>query len=62
MARFTTDQLREAIQKHMHQVAIERGRKGGTTRAKNMTAAERSAAARRAVQVRWKKAKKKPAG
>jgi len=34
------------------------GAKGGKARAKNMTAAERSEAARRAVQVRWRKAKK----
>lgn len=34
------------------------GAKGGSARAKNMTAAERSEAARRAVAARWAKAKK----
>ena len=35
------------------------GAQGGEARAKNMTAAERSESARRAVQARWRKAKKK---
>lgn len=33
------------------------GKKGGPARAAKMTAEERSASARKAVQVRWKKAK-----
>jgi len=44
----------------MRRIAAAGGRKGGKARAKNMTAAERSDASRRAVQARWaKKAKKK---
>jgi hypothetical protein len=39
----------------------EAGRKGGKARAKSMTKAERSEAARKAVQARWAKAKKKAA-
>lgn len=38
--------------------AVALGRKGGTARAKNMTAKKRSEAARKAVLARW--AKKKP--
>jgi len=37
--------------------AVKLGRKGGNARVKSMTAAERSEAARKAVTVRWKKAK-----
>ena len=37
--------------------AVERGRKGGLTRAQRTSAAERSEDARRAVQARWDKAK-----
>jgi len=37
----------------------ELGRKGGTARAANMSAEERSAAARKAVQARWAKRKAK---
>jgi hypothetical protein len=33
--------------------AVERGTKGGRTRAQRMTAEERSEAARRAAQARW---------
>jgi hypothetical protein len=36
------------------------GKQGGATRASNMTAAERKAAARRAAQARWGKSKKTP--
>jgi len=35
----------------------ELGRVGGQTRAKNMTAADRSASARKAAQARWAKRK-----
>jgi hypothetical protein len=34
------------------------GRKGGLTRAKNLTAAQRSAIAKKAAKARWKSAKK----
>jgi hypothetical protein len=33
--------------------AVERGQKGGRTRAQRMTPEQRSAAARRAAQARW---------
>ena len=33
--------------------AVERGKKGGSTRANRMTPEQRSEAARRAAQVRW---------
>jgi len=33
--------------------AVERGQKGGRTRAERMTAEQRSAAARRAARARW---------
>jgi hypothetical protein len=36
------------------------GKKGGTRRAANMTAEQRSEAARKAVQARWAKDKPKP--
>jgi len=39
----------------------EAGRRGGTKRAKKMTAKQRSEAARKAVLARWAKAKKKKA-
>jgi hypothetical protein len=55
----TAAQLREALREYMRRIAVEGGRKGGTARAKNMTAAERSEAARAAVRVRWAKAKAK---
>jgi hypothetical protein len=42
--------------KNKHAVAL--GKKGGTARAKNMTAKERSEGARKAVQARWSKLKK----
>jgi hypothetical protein len=35
----------------------EAGRKGGQARAENMTAEQRSASARKAVQARWKRVK-----
>jgi hypothetical protein len=35
------------------------GRKGGLTRARNLTAAERSAIAKKAAKARWKAARKK---
>jgi hypothetical protein len=35
------------------------GRKGGLTRAKNLTAAERTAIAKKAARARWKAARKK---
>lgn len=38
----------------------ELGRAGGRARAENMTAAERSDAARRAVQARWARTPRKP--
>jgi hypothetical protein len=40
----------------------ELGRAGGRARAANMTAEERSAAARAAVQARWAKVKKEKRG
>jgi hypothetical protein len=45
--------------KNPHAVAL--GRKGGTARAKNLTAKERSEGARKAVLARWAKAKGKTA-
>jgi len=39
------------------EVFAELGRIGGQTRAKNMTASERSAGARKAVRARWAKRK-----
>lgn len=46
--------------KNPHAVALGRkgGKKGGLARAANMTPEERSLSAKRAVQARWKKAKK----
>jgi hypothetical protein len=38
--------------------AVALGKRGGTARAKNMTAKERSDAARKAVLARWAKAKR----
>jgi hypothetical protein len=37
--------------------AVALGKKGGTARAKNMTAKERKESAQKAVQARWAKAK-----
>ena len=50
--------------KNPHAVALGRkgGKKGGAARAANLTAEERSEAARKAVLARWKKAKNKPSG
>ena len=45
--------------KNPHAVAL--GRKGGTARAKNLTAKQRSEGARKAVLARWAKAKGKTA-
>jgi hypothetical protein len=60
MARkMTGTQVREALREYMRQIAVEGGRKGGKARAKNMTAAKRSASARKAARARWRKAKKK---
>jgi hypothetical protein len=39
--------------------AVALGRRGGTVRAKNLTDAERSEAARKAVQARWNQARAK---
>jgi general stress protein YciG len=49
-----------AKRKDPHAVALGRkgGKKGGVARAANMSPEERSEAARKAVQARWKKAKK----
>lgn len=38
--------------------AVALGRKGGEARAKNLTAAQRSDSARKAVEARWEKTKK----
>ncbi|MGD0948609.1 MAG: hypothetical protein ABSA52_14410 [Candidatus Binatia bacterium] len=48
-----------AKRKNPHAVALGRkgGKKGGAARAANLTPKERSEAARKAVQARWKKAK-----
>ena len=45
--------------KNQHAVAL--GRKGGTARAKNLTAKQRSEGARKAVLARWRKEKAKTA-
>jgi len=59
MARKVTGaQIRAALREHMRRIAVEGGRKGGTARAKNMSAAKRSASARKAARARWRKAKK----
>jgi hypothetical protein len=42
---------------HEHYLAI--GRKGGATRAKNLTPEQRRQSARKAAQARWSKPKKK---
>jgi len=39
--------------------AVALGRRGGQARARNMTAQQRKEAARKAIQARWAKAKKK---
>ena len=41
--------------KELREYFAKEGKRGGATRAKNMTAEERSAAARRAVEARWAK-------
>jgi len=54
MARKATlSQVREALREYMRQIAIEGGRKGGKARAKNLSAAKRSASARKAARARW---------
>jgi len=45
--------------KRKNPYAVALGRKGGKARVKNLSPEERSAAARKAVQARWEKAKKK---
>jgi hypothetical protein len=49
-----------AHRKNPHAVALGRkgGKKGGPARAKKMSAEERSASARHAVEARWRKAKR----
>lgn len=44
-----------------NKAAAALGKKGGRARAKNMTKAQRSEAARKAVEARWEKAKAKTA-
>jgi hypothetical protein len=44
-----------------NKAAVALGKRGGKARAKNMTSAERSESARKAVLVRWAKAKEKQA-
>jgi len=48
-----------ALSKAVREYFAKEGRKGGKATAKNRTAEERSAAARKAVQARWAKAKNK---
>jgi len=48
--------MANAKRKDPHAVAL--GRKGGVARKRNLTAEQRSEIARKAVQARWKKAKK----
>jgi hypothetical protein len=43
----------------MRRLASKGGKKGGAARAKKMTPEQRSASARKAVQARWAKARKK---
>jgi hypothetical protein len=51
----TKAEIREAIREHMRRLAADRGQKGGTARAKNMSAAKRSESARKAARARWRK-------
>ncbi len=59
MVPATPAELRAALREHMRALAVAGGRKGGKARAAKLTAAERSASARQAVQARWAKAKKR---
>lgn len=58
-ARITPAQARKAARMFGRQGGKIGGAKGGKARAKAMTPEERSAAARKAVQARWAKAKVK---
>jgi hypothetical protein len=59
-----TSKAPAALRKYLSKLGKKGGRKGGLARAANMTAEQRSEAARRAVQARWakKKAKQSKAG
>jgi hypothetical protein len=48
-----------ALTKEAREFFVRQGRKGGKAYAKNSTPEQRKAAARRAAQARWAKAKKK---
>jgi hypothetical protein len=48
-----------ALSKEAREFFVMQGRKGGKAYAKNSTPEQRKAAARRAAQARWAKAKKK---
>lgn len=48
-----------ALTKEAREFFVKHGRKGGKAYAKNSTPEQRKAAARRAAQARWAKAKKK---
>jgi hypothetical protein len=48
-------EIRKAIREHMHKLAVERGAAGGKARAKNMSAARRTEAAKKAARARWAK-------
>jgi predicted Zn-ribbon and HTH transcriptional regulator len=47
--------LPHKMRRKKHQAAVELGRRGGKARAKNMKAAERTAAARQAALSRWRR-------
>ena len=58
-AKVTAAQIQAALREHMRQLGRVGGKRGGTARAKNMSAADRSKSARKAARARWAKAKKK---
>jgi len=52
-------QVPQGLREYLAKLGSKGGKKGGPARAAKMTAEERSESARRAVQARWAKAKKK---
>lgn len=52
-ARIVKDSTEPETRERRDPAAIDRGKKGGRTRAERMTPEQRSAAARRAAQARW---------
>jgi len=59
MTKAPSKAVHDAFLEYMRRLAAKGGKKGGPARAKKLTPEQRSASARKAVQARWAKVKKK---